>query len=136
MATRAHPVDDFTSLNTKRPYCRIMGTIGVSAHTKALRHSLVARDGIRCWICQDETPPHDRTIDHILPVSLGGKSELSNLKIAHAHCNSFRSSKVHLSAEELVAQIERRRQRDANRAKRARLRALWKRSIVLQEQTV
>jgi 5-methylcytosine-specific restriction endonuclease McrA len=36
---------------------------------------------------------HDRwslTFDHIVPVSLGGTNELSNLRAAHKHCNSSR----------------------------------------------
>lgn len=39
--------------------------------------------------------PTQFDIDHILPVSLGGKSELSNLAIACGECNGHKHSKTH-----------------------------------------
>lgn len=50
-----------------------------------------------CWLCGqhvDQTLPanHDlaRSIDHVIPRSLGGTNERSNLRLAHRRCNSRR----------------------------------------------
>jgi hypothetical protein len=109
-----------------RPYCRIAGVTGVSAHTKQLRESLLARDGNACWICGDEIPEGSITIDHIHPVSLGGETYLWNLKLAHHRCNGFRSSKVHLTPEELCAQMAERSARMVNKDRHYYICSLYK----------
>ncbi len=55
------------------------------------------RDGWRCQICRkpvDKTKKHPHpkapTIDHIVPVSKGGKHSMSNVQCAHSRCNSLR----------------------------------------------
>jgi 5-methylcytosine-specific restriction endonuclease McrA len=52
------------------------------------------RDGWRCHLCrkpvkQDapRTDPDGATIDHIVPISLGGSDEPSNVATAHYRCN-------------------------------------------------
>ncbi len=61
---------------------------------------LLARDGDKCSICGEEMsrkirdPEDDRyiTFDHVLPVSAGGRDELSNLRLAHRRCNLLRGN--------------------------------------------
>jgi hypothetical protein len=63
---------------------------------------LAARDGTRCHICcrkvdmslsgQHKWGP---TIEHILPVSLGGTNDANNLALAHRHCNTARGNRGH-----------------------------------------
>ncbi len=88
---------------------------GFRSVSRKLR-SVMERDGIRCWLCGgsldlrakasapfeydplrqiraskerlDLTP----TIDHVVPRSQGGSSELSNLRLAHHRCNTNRKS--------------------------------------------
>lgn len=50
---------------------------------------LVLADGI-CHICGE---PGADTVDHLVPVSMGGTNELENLAPAHAYCNSSRGNK-------------------------------------------
>lgn len=61
--------------------------------------ALIKRDGLRCWICggmlQEDTPEGDPwaiTLDHYVPVSRGGADANSNLRLAHACCNSDRGN--------------------------------------------
>lgn len=61
---------------------------------------LASRDGKRCHICNRKidlslsgTAKWGPTIDHILPVSLGGTNEPNNLALAHRCCNSRRGNR-------------------------------------------
>lgn len=47
-------------------------------HALELRQAIEARDGRKCRECGST---QDLTIDHILPVSKGGKTELKNLQL-------------------------------------------------------
>jgi len=57
------------------------------------------RDGWRCHLCRKPVNPRLRaphrmspTFDHLVPVSLGGSDDPSNLKLAHFTCNSSRGT--------------------------------------------
>jgi hypothetical protein len=60
---------------------------------------LATRDGWRCQICDKNFAKHRTfdssrsavTVDHIRPKSVGGSDGLSNLRLAHRHCNSERN---------------------------------------------
>lgn len=62
---------------------------------------LLARDGDACAICgrpidrkrqqpDDREDPDAVTIDHVIPVSRGGLTVISNLRLAHFRCNQDR----------------------------------------------
>lgn len=63
--------------------------------TKELRKAVMERDNYTCQMCgkymPDEVGLH---IDHIIPVSKGGKTELSNLQVLCSKCNGNKSDKV------------------------------------------
>lgn len=71
------------------------------SHTISLRQ-LYERDGGVCWICgkpcdysahyNDSAYP---SVDHVVPISKGGKDEWDNIKLAHRGCNSSRGNKTH-----------------------------------------
>ena len=52
-----------------------------------LRDRVIERDGLVCGLCGDDVEEGDMHIDHVRPVSKGGKNELGNLQVAHARCN-------------------------------------------------
>ena len=57
--------------------------------TNSLRYDVMKRDGFRCVLCgassqEDGVKLH---VDHILPVSKGGKTEMSNLRTLCNRCN-------------------------------------------------
>ena len=62
--------------------------------TDSLRYDILKRDGFRCVICgataQDGVKLH---VDHILPVSKGGKTEPSNLRTLCDRCNMGKRAK-------------------------------------------
>jgi hypothetical protein len=64
-----------------------------------LRHEVVARDGLTCAICgvviaENRKWPHplSLSIDHVVPVSLGGTDDADNLRPTHLHCNLGRGN--------------------------------------------
>lgn len=59
--------------------------------TKALRKQILERDGHRCRLCDAESPLH---IDHVLPISRGGRSLPSNLQVLCEHCNLTKGAKT------------------------------------------
>jgi hypothetical protein len=65
------------------------------------RKRILARDGLKCGICGGEVAEDDVHIDHILPISKGGKTEDSNLRVTHSGCNSTRLRKARSDAGKL-----------------------------------
>lgn len=63
--------------------------------TDALRYDILKRDGFRCQLCgataQEGAKLH---IDHIVPVSKGGKTVSSNLRTLCDRCNMGKSDKI------------------------------------------
>lgn len=59
------------------------------------------RDGGICQLCGAPVDgdakwpaPLSLTVDHILPLSKGGKHELANVQIAHSRCNSVKGDRI------------------------------------------
>lgn len=64
------------------------------------------RDGLACHLCGDDCDPDDFTrdgttflagitypsVDHVIPLSLGGPHDLDNVRLAHFLCNSLRGT--------------------------------------------
>lgn len=67
--------------------------------------ALYRRDNGICWLCGKPCDitlePNDNyypSIDHVFPVSLGGKDQWDNVKLAHRICNSIKSNETDLTA--------------------------------------
>lgn len=63
------------------------------------RHAIYERDAWRCQLCDQPvdptlTFPHPQsaTLDHRVPVSIGGADDEENLQLAHLACNSAKGS--------------------------------------------
>ena len=61
----------------------------------SLRYQVLKRDGSRCTKCGATPQTHGVTlhVDHIVPVSKGGKTELDNLQTLCAPCNLGKSNR-------------------------------------------
>lgn len=72
--------------------------------TAELTAYLMSRDRGRCGICRKpvraRTGPMKPSIDHILPLSAGGKHELSNVQLVHYRCNLSKNNRG--SGEQLL----------------------------------
>lgn len=60
--------------------------------TNKVRFAIYKRDGYRCRKCGRAT--NDLEIDHIFPISKGGKSEFSNLQTLCHSCNVLKSDNI------------------------------------------
>lgn len=95
------------------------------ALSKRLRYEILRRDNHACRYCGATAPDVKLTVDHVVPVALGGSDEASNLVTACAGCNSGKTSSSPdapivedvtadairwASAMERAAEIQRRKQ--------------------------
>jgi len=56
---------------------------------------LAHRDGFLCSLCDEPMPDvSDIEVDHVIPVSKGGTSEIENLKLAHSRCNAKKGNRT------------------------------------------
>lgn len=63
--------------------------------TKELRRKVILRDNYTCQICGKYMPDEvGLQIDHIVPVSKGGKTVLSNLQVTCSKCNGRKKDKM------------------------------------------
>ncbi|MEV0085238.1 HNH endonuclease [Saccharopolyspora sp. NPDC050642] len=62
------------------------------AVSKRLRYEVLRRDGHTCRYCGRTAPEVTLTVDHVVPVALGGTDEPSNLVAACRDCNSGKSA--------------------------------------------
>lgn len=60
--------------------------------SRRLRFEILRRDSHACRYCGDKAPDVKLTVDHVIPVALGGGDEPNNLVTACADCNSGKSS--------------------------------------------
>jgi 5-methylcytosine-specific restriction endonuclease McrA len=49
---------------------------------------LYLSQGGRCGICGHQLQTADQHVDHIIPVSRGGRDHIRNLRLVHAYCNT------------------------------------------------
>ncbi len=60
-----------------------------------LRRAIAERDGNRCAYCRS---PHavgvGMVVDHVIPLSAGGETDLGNLALACYHCNEMKGDRV------------------------------------------
>lgn len=68
-------------------------------YTSVPRSAIVSAHGTRCWICRERIDmaakapaPSSFSVDHVVPLALGGWHDLTNLRPAHFRCNSLRGA--------------------------------------------
>ena len=65
--------------------------------TDSLRYDILKRDNFKCVICGASASSGARLhVDHIIPVSKGGKSTPDNLRTLCARCNVGKSNKIEI----------------------------------------
>lgn len=60
--------------------------------SRRLRFEILRRDGHTCRYCGAKAPDVTLTVDHVIPVTLGGGDEPNNLVTACQPCNAGKSS--------------------------------------------
>ena len=62
---------------------------------KLTRQSLFYRDNGKCCYCQKQLSLSSMTVEHIMPISLGGSRKWNNVAVACHSCNSKRGNSTH-----------------------------------------
>lgn len=85
--------------NTKKDRRRVVAFTKDSASISL--QALMLRDNGICWLCGkpcnidlDSNDNDYPSIDHVIPISKGGKDAWNNVKLAHRICNSLKSNKI------------------------------------------
>lgn len=76
------------------------------AISKRLRYEILRRDQNTCNYCGGKAPDVTLTVDHVLPVTLGGSDDANNLVAACKDCNAGKTSSS--PDAPLVAQVDER----------------------------
>lgn len=78
-------VKEYRKQNPNIPHGKRSG--GSLEYRSVIVSYLTARDGFTCGFCGETLEDSKIHIDHIVPVALGGKHLMDNLRLAHAKCN-------------------------------------------------
>ncbi len=81
------------------------------------------QDEAICWLCGDYVPLSEASRDHVVPRSLGGRTKVVNIRLAHKSCNSRRGSKDPDVFKKQLAAEEHKRDKEKARKERESLRA-------------
>ena len=78
-----------------------------SKMSQSLRYDILKRDGFRCVLCGRSAREHgvDLEVDHIIPVSKGGKTEPDNLRTLCKDCNRGKRDKDEIDSSEMYSGI-------------------------------
>lgn len=67
---------------------------------RRLANQVLGRYGSVCWLCgkpidltASRRSPLGLTVDHVVPRSMGGGDDITNLRPAHHHCNTSRQAR-------------------------------------------
>lgn len=85
--------------------------------SKALRFEILRRDNFRCHYCGTEATHTELHVDHVVPQSLGGTNDPSNLVTACAECNSGKAGRT--LDEPVLAAVDEKAQRYATAVEQA-----------------
>lgn len=72
--------------------------------SRRLRFEILRRDGQTCRYCGAQAPDVKLTVDHVIPVALGGGDDPTNLVTACQQCNAGKSSTS--PDEHMVADVD------------------------------
>lgn len=75
----------------------------MSLDRAAATSAIIDRDGECRWLCGHLVALADRSLDHVVPRSKGGRDALGNLKLAHQRCNSARGDAEAMTTDERIA---------------------------------
>lgn len=86
--------------NVTRKIAKRAGRKGRGENALLSRDYIATRDKYRCGICggrvvmtKKHPDPMAPSIDHILPLALGGSNDLANLQLSHLRCNVVKRHK-------------------------------------------
>lgn len=85
----------------QRHNVRPSSTVRNPEAARALRDIIAKAQGNLCALCGGELPKpiHRASVDHTIPINLGGRDELGNLVVAHKECNTEKANDIPTGCE-------------------------------------
>ena len=99
---RAEAIDSYEEINIRSPRLtlqlpktlRLFNLHRSSRTVKFSRFNVIFRDNFECQYCGKSGTVKDLTIDHVVPLSRGGKNKWENVVTACSPCNSKKGNKL------------------------------------------
>ncbi len=89
-----YKMNEYLKLKRENKLSVISSRVERSKMSESLRYDILKRDGFRCQICgASQKDGVKLQVDHIIPVSKGGKTIKSNLQTLCSRCNIGKSNK-------------------------------------------
>ena len=86
---------EYLNLKEKNRLYEINSRVERAKMSESLRYDILKRDNYKCQICGASAKDGAKLqVDHIIPVSKGGKTEPNNLQTLCARCNIGKSNKL------------------------------------------
>lgn len=82
---------------------RVYKRLYTAARREKLPH-LIAKYGTKCFWCGCSLTPETLTIDHYIPLSLGGNNKIKNLRLACNGCNNKRGNAMPEDTPQIIAE--------------------------------
>ena len=91
-------LDSVSRKNVSKSEYQKLSSVERGFVSDSLRYDVMLRDNFRCVICGASANEGARLhVDHIIPISKGGKSDISNLRTLCERCNLGKSNKIEFS---------------------------------------
>ena len=88
-------MQEYLKLKEEKKLYEISSRVERSKMSESMRYDVLKRDGFRCKICGASSKDGaNLQVDHIIPVSKGGKTEMNNLQTLCSRCNIGKSNKM------------------------------------------
>jgi len=88
-------INEYLELKKQNKILEISSRIERAKMSESLRYDVLKRDNYKCQICGMTAKDGAKLqVDHIIPVSKGGKTEISNLQTLCSRCNIGKSNKI------------------------------------------
>lgn len=88
-------MQEYLKLRDEKKLYEISSRVERSKMSESMRYDVLKRDNFRCQICGASSKDGaNLQVDHIIPVSKGGKTEMNNLQTLCSRCNIGKSNKM------------------------------------------
>lgn len=88
-------IQEYFKLKNEKKLYEISSRVERSKMSESMRYDVLKRDNYRCQICGTSSKDGaNLQVDHIIPVSKGGKTEMKNLQTLCSRCNIGKSNKM------------------------------------------
>ena len=88
-------MQEYLKLRNERKLYEISARVERARMSESMRYDVLKRDNFRCQICGASSKDGaNLQVDHIIPVSKGGKTEMKNLQSLCSRCNIGKSNKM------------------------------------------